>query len=221
MADSACVYFNAAKDKDATAYDTLLELSENIEKVMGNGKFVYTLSDEESKININSASEDVLSRLTGISPALASKISSCPLKPFCAKEELMYVEGFSEEAYLACKDLVSVHSNGKVNVNTAPVEVLKAVGIPDSLAARIERFRMGSDGEAATDDDGVFHDLNELSTFTILSAQEQQSLVELAPELSTDSENFCLHIDTFFLEKKALKYDIIIGKGKIKSWKES
>lgn len=220
LADSACVYFNALSGKDLTPHDTLYELSSKVDRELASGKFSYTLSDEESRININTASEDALAMIPGISQELAGKISSSLLKPFYAPEELMYVEGFDENAYLACKDFITVYSSGKVNINTASIEVLKAAGIPDGVASRIERFRTGPDAKSATEDDVAFRDLSELFTFTILSVSEQEALVEAVPGLSVNSDNFCLHIDTVVMEKSALKYDIVISQGKIKRWIE-
>lgn len=220
LAKAACTYFMSRKNKDETSHDTLFELSEKPEKLLGRGKFTYSIKDEQGRININTASPEVLARLPGLNPELAKAIAISPLKPFAAIEELLTVEGFNEQIYSECREFITVYSNGRVNINTAGSEVLSALGLPATLVAKIDEFRNGPDAETATEDDGVFISNEALLTFASLTAAEKESINKVLIWLIASSENFCINVDTYFLGKHAFAYSITISKDKIKRWSE-
>ena len=56
-------------------------------------------------------------------------------------EELMLVKGMTPEIFDKIKDNITVHGNGKINANTASVEVLKAVIDDDSTVDKIVNCR--------------------------------------------------------------------------------
>ena len=66
LAKAAFMYNASQRSKRNTEYDTLYELRNKKERQLGLGKFTYILVDEESKININTASNDIISRLPGL-----------------------------------------------------------------------------------------------------------------------------------------------------------
>ena len=131
------------RSKYALAYDTLYELRLKHKKEFGQVSCVYYAVDEDSKININTASAAVLSRLPGLDMDLATAITGCPLRPFKLKEELLLVEDITPEIYNKIKDFITVNSQGPVNINTAPPEVLAAIGFDDDLIEAIKEFRRG------------------------------------------------------------------------------
>lgn len=86
-------------------------------------------------------------------------VSEKPGRPFVSKEELLQVAGITRATYDAIfKENVTLHGDGRININTANEEVLKAVfgiGYPE-LAEKVADYRRGVDGEIGTDDDRWF-----------------------------------------------------------------
>lgn len=210
---------------DTTSYDTLAELGQKQEKEFGSVKLAYNLLDEESKININTSQPAVLKRLPGLNDeVLAARIFTSGLKPFVRKEEALLVEGVTEEKFSQFKDLITVHSSGKININTAAREALKVLGLDEDLTNIIITFRNGPDGQEATEDDEVFKDpggiLNKLRAFTILSGAQEASLLQAMSLLGTDSQNFSVEATTYIANKQAMKYSIVTDGNRIKQWSE-
>ncbi len=165
-------------------------------------RIVYGLIDEDRKINLNTAAKDILMRLPGMTQEAAESIvdwrdpnpfSSGLLgakdfyyhglePPYSAKnapldlvEEVSLVRGVTEEVFEAIRPFVTVYTDGKVNLNTAPVPVLVALGMSEGLARKVVRFRHGSDGLAATADDQRFESLG--------SAQQRlNAAISLTPQ---------------------------------------
>lgn len=229
LAKAACLYASVEKQKDETSYDSLAKLMQLRQRTMGNVKFTYTQSDEESKININTASCEILSRLPGLNLELAQKIIASPLRPFALKQELLFIEGITEEEFKEFKDFVTVYGrNGSVNINTAPEQVLIALGMDEGLAQGVVEFRKGRDSQEGTGDDEVFENTGEiiskLRTARSFSGAEEALLVQLISQnlLSVSSNNFTLQIQTLISSKPAMKYVVVmdLGGDKIKQWKE-
>lgn len=80
----------------------------------------------------------------------------CKDQDFQVLEELLIVKGFDIGLYEKLKGLITVYGDGYVNINTASMPVLLALGFSEDLCIRIVSFREGEDGEAETSDDGVF-----------------------------------------------------------------
>ena len=143
----------------------------------------YGMSDEERKININTAPQAVLQNLLGSDKEeLAASIINwrgtaqtlkgawdnyykslsppyeCKHANFSCIEELMFVKGMAPELFESIKDYLTVYGNpeGKVNINTASKRVMLAFGLSDGVADIIIGIRNGPDKTAATKDDGYF-----------------------------------------------------------------
>jgi len=226
LAKAAVMYAQIKRQKDDTPYDTLYELRISQERELSRGKFSYVMIDEESKININTATEAIIAKLPGLNPELAKKVLVSTLKPFVVKEEILLVEGITEEIYNGFKDIITVYTDGKVNINTAGTDVLTVLGLDDALAEIIKKFRAGLDGEEATEDDEVFENTGEvvdkLRSYVGFSAEQEQALAALFSQgiITTDSKNFSLEINTQILDKSAMKYNIVMDKDRIKQWME-
>ncbi|MFH0763587.1 MAG: hypothetical protein V1927_01105 [Candidatus Omnitrophota bacterium] len=121
------------------------------------------ITDEESKIHLNTASQPLLLNLMqncGIpgSAAYARSIDIInyrAVKPFYSVEELQQIPGFTPEIYNPIKDYVTVYSyinqnaynahtvgsasaaRAPVNINTAPFQILKTIFDPLPLGAGI------------------------------------------------------------------------------------
>ncbi len=122
---------------------------------MENGVTRPGISDEERRININTASENMIKNLLiyiGEDPMLASSIvqwrspgpglDSLPVPykskhaPYSAPEELMLVKGITPGIFAKLKDYITVFGPAKfaININTAPKAVLSAVIMADASA---------------------------------------------------------------------------------------
>jgi len=227
LAKAAYTYAAKELKKDKTTYDSLEELRKERKKDLGRGSFVYTIIDEESKININTASGEIILRLPGLDdPELVQNILQSELRPFHYKEEILLVKGMTQETYDKFKDLITVFSNGKVNINTAPLEVLQALGMSSALIKAINTFRIGKDEIELTSDDRFFSDTGEiidsLRKVEMLYEADEAMLLQLITQgsISASSENLCLQVETAIVSKPAMKYNIVMDKEKIKQWQE-
>ena len=75
-------------------------------------------------------------------------------------DELRLVQGINEKIYNSILDYVTVYGGPALNVNTAPWQVLYALGFTEEQAKAIDRIRRGVDGVYGTLDDFYFPDLN-------------------------------------------------------------
>src|SRR5438094_508213 len=120
-------------------------------------------------------------------------------RPFKVLEELWLVDGMTHEVFQALQPFVTVYSDGKVNLNTAPREVLMALGMSEGLVAKVLRFRWGFDGIRGTRDDQSFatlasagQDLNAFVPLTPLEAAQLGNLITQS-RLKVASSFFRIH----------------------------
>lgn len=203
----------------------------------------YGMQDEESKININKVSQDVLESLPGITPEIATSIRAWrgdtelgpdvifkednyyqglpkPYKrkgkPFECIEELLLVRGITPEL-LYGKDIngdgtidvneqgliryITIYGDGLVNINTADITVLMAIGFTEDLASRIIRFRLGPDELLGTSDDvnGVFTDPSQvadrLEVVDPLSPGDRDLISRIQSRLTVKSRYFTAYVE--------------------------
>ena len=121
---------------------------------LGSGKIQsVSIMDEQGKVHLNTASQTLLSYLMqelGIAAASANTLATNIVtyrttKPFDSVEELQQVTGMTSANYNLIKDYVTVYSfintyvqrttgaRAPININTAPLQVLKAVFDPLGL----------------------------------------------------------------------------------------
>ncbi len=116
-------------------------------------------------------------------------------------EELLLVRGMTrdilygtpatadEDAVPGLAEFITAHSSGRVNVNTAPPIVLKAMlGLGDSQLEAVLQHREGSDGILGTDDDQPFKSLDEF--LALLGTLSQDVQARLQQSLTVQSEFF-------------------------------
>ena len=189
----------------------------------GNGRAEYALTDESARINLNTASEEVLARLPGLNPLLAANIVHAS-RPFAAAEQVLLVEGVTPKVWEQCRDYLTVYSDGKVNVNTASAEVLQVLGFDEDLAHAVMDVRAGPDRAAGTEDDGHFEDAaaitQALAHERILSDTQISTLERLAGQLSVRASAVTVSIRTFIAGRQAVDYAVVLDQGKIKRWTE-
>jgi DNA uptake protein ComE-like DNA-binding protein len=236
LVNAVCVYAASENQKDTSAADSLYELRAEKHIELARGKACYILIDEESKINLNTASSEVITRLikevSGLpessSRELAeSLVSARSEKPFGIKEEILGIDGITEKIFSDCADFITVYGEGKVNVNTAAVPVLFALGMDEDLAKKIEAFRAGADMHEATEDDEVFVDTGEIiekiNALGSLSDTQRAMLASLISNslCCVEAKNFTIRIQTKTLDKTAMQYSVVLdGQGAMREWHE-
>jgi len=84
---------------------------------------------------------------------------STSARDFIDVKELLLVKGITEKIfYDILIDNITIFGDGKININTANIDVLSAaigIGYPE-LASKIMEYRKGVDGKVGTDDDRWF-----------------------------------------------------------------
>jgi hypothetical protein len=111
------------------------------EAVPGNGVWLF-IEDAERRININAAPEPLLEKLKplkrGVQRAIVARRTmetheGDGVSLFQALEELRYLRGMDDEAWFGedgrpgLRDLLTVHGQPLININTAPRVVLEAI----------------------------------------------------------------------------------------------
>lgn len=226
LAKAALNFVSQEQANDETTYDSLYELRTKRERTLGNGKFSFYLIDEESKININSAASEIIERLPGLNTELAVLITEAGVRPYHAKEEILLVGDITDEIFEQCKNFITIYSNEKVNINTAPFETFIALGLDEQTATAIVDLRKGIDNEEGTQDDEIFEEVGQLidkmRAFRGISEAQEAAILALISQsvLTTESKNFTLEIDTQVLSKPSIKYSIVIDEEKAKEWRE-
>jgi DNA uptake protein ComE-like DNA-binding protein len=223
---SACWHIRKEIPLKKEPYDSRADLQRENTVEFGVAAVRYHLVDEESRININTAPLEVLARVPGIGPDLAAKIAASPFRPFFVKESLLWIDGLDDEAFARCRDLVTVYSSGRVNINTAPVAVLDALGMDGALVAAIDAARKGSDGIDGTGDDKVFDDMGRVETMLAdlvsLTDVQKEALARMLNTgiLGIDADNFTVFASVDVLGRKVMDYEIVLNANRILRWNE-
>lgn len=226
------------------------------------GEF-YGVVDEERKINLNTTTQSILSRLIErvleLKPEAADVLARDLLDwrqygesqvvgffsdeyyrnldyPYPKKDanyenldELLLVKGITKTIYDKLINYVTIYGEGRVNINTAPADVLYALGLDDTVVDKIIEVRQGKDKQEATLDDYVFS-----KTFDI--ATETNAIVKLLPLeiksidllnqknlLSTSSNYFTVNVKAQLMHSKfskSVRAVISSRENKIVYWQE-
>lgn len=209
-------------------------------------QIVYGAMDEDRKINLNTASKLVLVQLPEMTEEAAdSLLDWVDLNPFPrllgaedfyyrgleppyraknypveVMEELLLVKGFTDKILHAIKPFVTIYTDGKVNVNTAPREVLMALGMSSKLADKIVRFRQGLDGLSMTKDDQRFENLagappalNAVESLTPQEAAQLTNVITLNL-LKVTSQVFLIHAEGTVRDGKIVRsVEAVVKRG--------
>ncbi|MBL7069218.1 MAG: hypothetical protein ISS34_05120 [Candidatus Omnitrophica bacterium] len=201
-----------------TAYDVPSELAREEEYEAGDVKVIYSMIDEESLININTAPSSVLMNLPDISKGKSIAIASSTFKPFEVKEKMLLIDEIDEEDYLNIKDAVTIHGKGRVNINTCSEETLEMLGMKERLVDLVIRYRKGEDYELFSADDRVFETTSGIKDAIAeeysLSTGEEQDLIAFIGKglLSVRSENFRINAEIYISGRVVDKYLVVIGR---------
>lgn len=193
-----------------------------------------SFSDEQTKINIDTAPKAVLLRLPGLAEQepLVDAIIASDIE---AKEELLLFEGMTQEIYDAMKNLVTTITNGSININTADAEIFFILGMDSDLISKIQIFRAGEDAIEGTEDDRYFP--GEAEIIPLLEAYglnpSQKTLLESmlasqALSITSDFINFGMTVKkagraTGGVGKPLRTFSVLLqlASGSIASWQES
>jgi len=150
---------------------------------------------EEGKINVNLAPQQLIRNLKPLRGGLAREIISKRLGKdlkartdddtvFRLPEELLGLKEMKpemwygeEEGETGIRDLLTVYGDGRIDLNSAPAEVIEA--IPDldrNLAEKIVALRAGQDGTIGTKDDGKWETFEKMRASLKVSAEKMSSL---------------------------------------------
>lgn len=164
-----------------------------------NDEITCTIEDLDRYININRIPESVLEEISGISRPVARRIqfqrsgtddSGAPSEEgaiaFHDVAELRYFRGIDEDGWYGHGDtpglraLLTTHGDGRVNINTVPIAVLRVLpGVDAQAAADILMVRNGADGKPGTADDRGFADWATFSSETQITGDTLVSLQQL------------------------------------------
>lgn len=122
------------------------------------GTFRYRVEDEQARIPINSAPQELLESLPGFTPAAAAELLRRRQegRPISHLGELALLSEFKTDSLPELERLVTVHGEGPVNLNSASAEVLQRLGLSGSLSQAVARMRAGRDGVWGSPDDPIF-----------------------------------------------------------------
>jgi len=161
----------------------------------------FAITDEESKINLNSTPKEILEEVQGINRSVIRQIikrrteavhQDEGISPFQVEEELRYLRGVKDEDWFgteripAIKNMFTVHGYGKINLNTASEQVLKCIPkLGDRAIGVILEYRAGADGQLGTGDDKGFKNVQELMDKTGLSGDPVDAIKQYCVFTST------------------------------------
>ncbi|MEW6618162.1 MAG: helix-hairpin-helix domain-containing protein [bacterium] len=246
LAKAGINYAIAELKKDTNDYDALNEPWNGQKEVeLGRGRFIYQVSDEERRINLNYATRTTLEKLPQLNKEIVSCIIDwrdvdikeedyeaedeyyqsilknyhCKNAPFESIEELLLVKGvISKILYGEGKinQLITVYGQGAININTAPKEVLSVL-LNEELAQNIINYRARFDGKEGTEDDNIFKTPQDIKNVQGIG-EKYNSISQL---ITTNSNTFRISA-TGIVNKVTKKITSIIDleTGKIKYWRE-
>ncbi len=172
--------------------------------------------DEDRFLNINTVPEPVLENLPslvgGLSQDIIKKIEK--QRPFNVLRELMDIGGVNKEDYYASpigmEDEFTVFSDGKININTAPEQVLMMV--PDMTKAAADTIIEKRRDTPFADADTLSDELSRLG----LSAGQVSSLIKIA---KVNSSCFLITARAVSENKRISRTLYVVAKRKSRKFK--
>lgn len=187
-----------AREHDLYEEDALLPRKEGFDE----DAVTFTITDLDRYIDLNHAPMPIVEGLPGISRSVARRIrfqrsgSDGAGSPGVFRDvaELRFVDGIDEDDWFGdasspgLRSMLTTFGDGRVNLNTAPVEVLRHLPrLGDGVADDILAIRNGEDGLPATADDRGFSDWESFSSATQITGD---ALIALKQLCKFDSDYF-------------------------------
>jgi hypothetical protein len=226
LARSAVDIMKVLLSNDATPQAVTLYDLRSREIPLGDKALLIIPVDEQSKINLDLAPKEILGRMPGLS-GQTQLIDAVFGANIVAYEELLLLDGMTQEIYAQLKGLTTVFGLGLVNINTAQPDVFGAQGMDSDLITKIQEYRAGDDGIEATEDDRYFSNPSEiipqLASYGINPVQQQviQNLLSTM-QLGTTTDYVSFDITVLQGKKKVRFFKITVNlvKGTIVFWHE-
>jgi len=224
---------SALLDDITPDYDTFSELLKGEKIEIGQVIIVYSISDETSRININTANSATVEKFPSLNSDKATEIRTSEYRPFYPKEELMMIDEIDEDIYNEIKDIITVYGSGRININTCSEDILEYIGLDQGLIDAIVVYRKGEDGEEGTEDDGFFEStdiiVSNIKERFRLTAREEQEISDFITKniFGVNSDHYRIEADVYLNKKPIKRFLVIMGKDvnnndyKIKEWKEA
>ncbi len=138
--------------------------------------------DEESRLNILMADVETVSRLPGVTEAMARNLSAYltaeRAAPPQALSELQALPGWEGLDAGRLRALVTFHGAGQVNLNTAPPQVFRLLGISTYAIRELLEYLSGPNGVRGDTDDRFFKGLSEIEPMLEEYGVEDDTLIE-------------------------------------------
>ncbi|MBI3322556.1 MAG: general secretion pathway protein GspK [Candidatus Omnitrophica bacterium] len=153
----------------------------------------------------------------------------CKDGPFESAEELLFVRGMTPELFSAISPYVTAHGSGRVNVNTAGPEVLRALGFTEQGIQGLRIYCVGEDGKAGTPDDRALASIGaaaaELSQYIPVEDLNRIAVLDAAGALGVKSQEFAFDITARVADDEEGKdrvriQGVIDREGRVKAWSE-
>lgn len=150
----------------------------------------------------------------------------CKDGPFENVEELLLVKGMTPKLFVQLTPFLTVYGSGRVNLNTANPEVLRALGLSEEGVNGIVFYRAGEDNTEGTGDDRVFNSVGSLSgeLASTVPAEDLNRLATLAQAnlLTVHSEGFRIAMTAQTEStKSAVHLEAVVNRsGQINAWAE-
>jgi general secretion pathway protein K len=103
----------------------------------------------------------------------------CKNREFEFIEELLLVRDMTPEILEKIKEVITVYTKGRININTVDSLTLYALGLNQDFARRIVEFRRGGDGKSGTEDDNIFETAADIRKMGSLFTEEATQLNSL------------------------------------------
>jgi type II secretory pathway component PulK len=134
-------------------------------------------------------------------------------------DEVRLVKGMTREIFDQIFPYITIFGDGQVNINTAPREVLFALGMENSLIEKIFLARRGVDHEEATADDYIFQKtfdiVSELRNFIDIQSFEAEQIDKLNQDMKLKTTSTFYRIESYGLfrrEKQPIKVTCIYNQ---------
>jgi len=194
---------------DKNAYDAL---NEEWALSYGEGTIIYTILDEERKININTASGDLIGAIPGMEDIASAIVDNKPLETM---EELLAIKEVTPALVSSIQPIATVYGHGGLNINTAPEEVLEillsGLGHPASLTDKIILYRQGLDGISGTVDDNIFNSTAAIKASLLpygLTPEEEGAVDNMVTNKVVDVMSSCYRVSLKAVYEQKYKFSV-------------
>jgi type II secretory pathway component PulK len=189
--------------------------------VQDNQDSAWRIIDQESKVNINTASQELLIGVleeydVGSAQEIARNIMiwrgdilddnkiyeelgyPCKGERFSNVEELMLVKGISPQDYARLKEAVTVYGKGLININTVSPQMLGIFTRAIAKKLAVSQDYAGSITDkviiSRNNHNGCFQDKDEID-ISITGDEEANIFNELLSRVVTHSDNFLIEVE--------------------------